>query len=88
MRWIIWALASAITAFPLLVGAVNINTADAATLAQELNGVGSSRADAIVEYREAFGPFGAAEDLLNVRGIGPQILEANRDNIEVGPADR
>lgn len=85
MRSILSALVGAASLLPLLAGAVDINNADAETLAAELNGVGASRAEAIIEYREAFGAFQSPEDLLNVRGIGLQILDANRGNIEVGP---
>lgn len=85
MRRIILALAGAASLFPLLAGAVDINTADAEALAEGLSGVGASRAEAIIQYREAFGPFQSPEDLLNVRGIGIQILDANRGNIEVEP---
>jgi len=71
---------------PALVnaGPVDINTADAATIAQELNGVGASRAKAIVEYREKNGRFATPEDVLKVSGIGPQVLNLNRDNIRTG----
>ncbi|MDM8270391.1 ComEA family DNA-binding protein [Thermophilibacter provencensis] len=48
---------------------ININTADVATL-DELPGVGESTARAIVEDREANGPFTAPEDLMRVSGIG------------------
>ncbi|MCC5793723.1 MAG: helix-hairpin-helix domain-containing protein [Chromatiales bacterium] len=65
----------------LMAGPVNINTADAETLARELNGVGVSRAQAIIEYRERNGAFRQPEELLNVSGIGMQILEQNRENI-------
>ncbi len=85
MRFILLALVGAASLVPLLAGAVDINNADAETLADGLNGVGVSRAEAIIEYREAYGAFQAPEDLLNVRGIGMQILDANRDNIEVEP---
>ncbi|MEE4661852.1 MAG: helix-hairpin-helix domain-containing protein [Halieaceae bacterium] len=60
---------------------VNINTADAVTLADALAGVGQSRAEAIVRYREEFGPFFTPEDLLQVKGIGPAVLERNRARI-------
>ncbi|MEX0731954.1 MAG: ComEA family DNA-binding protein [Aquisalimonadaceae bacterium] len=60
---------------------VNINTADAQTIATALNGVGMTRATAIVEYRESNGGFESVEDLLNVSGIGPTTVEANRQNI-------
>ena len=49
---------------------VNINTASAEELAKFLPGVGETRAQAIVEYRETVGGFGSVEELLNVRGIG------------------
>jgi len=60
---------------------VNINKADAATLATELVGVGEKRAEAIVAYREANGAFKSAEDLMNVKGIGESVLQKNTGNI-------
>ena len=38
-------------------GPVNLNSADAATLAKELDGIGPAKAQAIVEYRQKNGPF-------------------------------
>ena len=67
-------------------GPVDINSADAATIARELNGVGESRAKAIVEYREKNGRFNSADDVLKVSGVGPQVLKLNRDNIRTGQA--
>lgn len=67
-----------------LAGPVNVNTADAETIAAELQGVGLSRAKAIVEYREANGPFKSADELIEVSGIGERTLEMNRSNILVG----
>jgi competence protein ComEA len=64
-----------------VVQSVNINTADADTLAQILEGVGYSRAEAIIKYREAYGPFIAVDDLLEVKGVGPSIVSNNRDRI-------
>jgi len=69
--------------FAALAGPVNINTADAETLSVELQGVGISKAQAIVEYRQANGPFKTAEDLTAVKGIGARTVEINRDNILV-----
>jgi competence protein ComEA len=63
---------------------VNVNTADAETIAAELQGVGLSRAKAIVEYRNANGPFKSADQLIEVKGIGERTLEMNRNNILVG----
>lgn len=71
---------------PVLVmaGPIDINTADAATIARELNGVGESRAKAIVEYREKNGRFASPDDVMKVSGIGPQVLKLNRENIRTG----
>lgn len=62
---------------------VDINKADAQTLATGLNGVGEARANAIVAYREKYGPFQSVEELTQVRGIGEHILELNRDSLSV-----
>jgi competence protein ComEA len=62
---------------------VDINTADAKTLAAEMKGVGEKTAEAIVAYRTANGPFKTVEDLLKVKGIGDKLLEQNRANIRV-----
>lgn len=64
-----------------VAGPVNVNTADAATLAAELEGVGEKTAAAIVAYREANGPFTSVEDLAKVKGIGNAIITKNKDNI-------
>lgn len=64
-------------------GAVNINTADAESLATELNGIGETKAIAIVEYRQQNGPFKSADDLALVKGIGEGTIDKNRDNIVV-----
>lgn len=62
--------------------AININTADVATLAS-LNGIGESKAQAIIEYREANGPFASTADLANVKGIGARTVEKNAESITV-----
>ncbi|KAF1709479.1 competence protein ComEA [Pseudoxanthomonas kalamensis DSM 18571] len=70
---------------------VNINTADAATLDAVLINVGPAKAQAIIEYRKANGPFKSADELAMVKGIGLKTVEKNRDRIEVGrtaPASR
>ena len=60
---------------------VNINAADAATLARELKGVGIKKAEAIVAYRQKHGPFRSADELALVKGIGPSLIGKNRDLI-------
>ena len=66
-----------------LAGPVNINTADAETLAAELMGVGPALAAAIVSDRRENGVFANAEALMRVRGIGEHVIELNRENILV-----
>ena len=60
---------------------VNVNTASAEELAQNLNGVGLSKAVRIVEYREANGPFTHVDELVNVKGIGIRTLDKNKEVI-------
>jgi competence protein ComEA len=67
-------------------GPVNVNSADASTLARELEGIGPVKAQSIVEYRQKNGPFRAAEDLLKVDGIGQRVLDQNRSNIRIEKA--
>lgn len=83
VRSLIFALLPAGAA---IAGPVNLNSADAATLAKELDGIGPAKAQAIVEYRQKNGPFKSAEDLLKVEGIGDKVLEQNRGNIRLSGA--
>ena len=77
------ALAFGCGALAAAAGPVNINKADAATIAKELDGIGKSRAEAIVAYREKNGVFKSVTDLLKVKGIGQKVLEQNRANIRL-----
>ncbi|MDH3418877.1 MAG: helix-hairpin-helix domain-containing protein [Gammaproteobacteria bacterium] len=65
----------------VLAGPVNINTADAETLAAELAGIGPALAAAIVTDRRENGAYASAEALMRVRGIGERVIELNRENI-------
>ncbi|MGG5839289.1 helix-hairpin-helix domain-containing protein [Huaxiibacter chinensis] len=56
---------------------VSINTASADDLAQAMNGVGLKKAQAIVSYREEYGPFKTLEDLKQVPGMGSALVERN-----------
>lgn len=78
-----WGIALALTSNLALAGAVNINSADAKTLAKELTGVGPAKAQAIVKYRQEKGPFKAPEDLKKVDGVGNAVYESNKANIKV-----
>jgi competence protein ComEA len=62
---------------------ININTANAALLADALNGVGTAKAEAIIAYREANGKFLSIDDLALVSGIGIATVELNRKMITV-----
>ncbi|HXS80424.1 MAG TPA: helix-hairpin-helix domain-containing protein [Gammaproteobacteria bacterium] len=77
------ALAFCCCAFAAAAGPVNINTADAAKLASELQGVGPALAEAIVADRKANGNFATPEELMRVKGIGARIVEINKANILV-----
>jgi len=78
-----WGIALALTSNLALAGAVNINAADAKTLAKELTGVGPAKAEAIIKYRQEKGPFKSAEDLKKVDGVGNAVYEANKANIKI-----
>ena len=82
------ALAVALAApFALQAGqTVDINNADAETLAKVIDGIGVAKAQAIVDYRKANGPFQSVEGLAAVKGIGERTVERNRDRLTVGAA--
>lgn len=60
---------------------ININKASAAEIAEALHGIGESKAEAIVAYREQNGPFKSLEELGNVKGVGEKTLEKNASKI-------
>jgi competence protein ComEA len=65
------------------VKTININTADAATMADGLVGVGLAKAEAIVAYRKEHGAFKSPEQLAEVKGIGDKLVLKNHDRIVV-----
>ena len=71
-----------------VAGPVNVNTANAETIAAELQGVGLAKARAIVEYRTKYGPFRKVDDLSLVKGIGERTVEINRKDIQVTVASK
>jgi competence protein ComEA len=85
-RVLVQALIASLIPVAVWAGPVNVNTADANTIAKELDGIGPAKAQAIVEYRQKNGPFRSADDLLKVDGIGEKVLEQNRGNIRVDKA--
>lgn len=75
-------LAPGIPEPPSTPGRVDINRASAVEL-ELVPGIGSVLAGRIVEFRDRYGPFAEVEDLLEVRGIGPKVLERLRDYVTV-----
>lgn len=76
-------------ALPFRVSAespVNINTASAEVIATNLKGIGPSKAQAIVAYRQEYGPFNNVAELALVKGIGVKTLEKNKGMITVEAA--
>ena len=65
------------------IAAVDINTATRAQL-DGLKGIGPAKAQAILDYRRQHGPFQSIDDLMQVPGIGPAILDDIRRDITVG----
>ncbi len=76
------AIATLIAA-PALAGPINVNTADASQLDQELHGVGPTIAQRIVEFRQANGAFESPEQLTQVKGIGDKTLSRNAQYIQL-----
>jgi len=77
------ALAAFLVSSISMAAPVNINTASAEQIAEALNGVGLSKAQAIVDYREAYGLFNQADEIVYVRGIGESTYLKNKDDILV-----
>ncbi|GAA0065340.1 MAG: ComEA family DNA-binding protein [Clostridium perfringens] len=61
---------------------ININTASKETL-MTLNGIGESKAQAIIDYRDEIGGFKSVDDITNVSGIGEKTLEKIKDKISI-----
>jgi len=61
---------------------VDINKADAVQIASALDGVGSKKAEKIVAWRKAHGPFKSIDDLAKVAGIGSKLAARNKDYVQ------
>ncbi len=75
-------VAATLLAQVAIAGPVDVNTADAKTLARELQGIGMAKAEAIVAYREKNGPFKSADDLAKVKGLGKKLVDQNKSNLK------
>ena len=70
------------TAFSYNTQEVNINTADAQIIAENLNGIGLKKAQAIVAWRTEHGNFTDASSIDQVKGIGQKTVEKNKEFIK------
>ena len=77
------ALAALVISSVTSAAPVNINTASAEEISEALNGIGLSKAQAIIDYREAYGLFNQADEIVFVRGIGESTYENNKTDILV-----
>jgi len=64
------------------IQSIDINRASVEELSS-LKGIGSKKAQAIIEYREIYGKFSSVDDLLNVKGIGEKVLSDNLQKIKI-----
>lgn len=76
------------TSWGVLAGSLNINAADATEIAQVMDGVGQTKAEAIVAHRKTHGHFNSIEDLAKVKGIGKKTVEKNRSRLTVGSSGK
>lgn len=80
-HWIAVLLLAGMMSALLAAEQVNVNTATAEEIAQALTGIGPSKAQKIVEYRDKNGPFLHVDELVNVKGIGLRTVDMNREFI-------
>jgi len=80
LKMLISIVFTALLAIPFAVSAelVNINNASAEAMSHHLKGIGSVKAQSIVDYRESNGDFKRIDDLLDVKGIGKGLLKNNK----------
>ena len=82
MKSLITLLATGLfTAWAWAAQPVNVNSASAEEIAESLKGIGLSKAEAIVSYRETNGQFKHIDELVNVKGIGIRTVDINREYI-------
>ena len=59
---------------------IRLNSASAEQL-QQLSGIGEKKAEAILQYRQQHGKFKSIDELQNIKGIGPKLLQKNKDRL-------
>jgi len=72
--------------FAIQAAPVDINTADAKTIAKATKGIGLKKAEAIVAYRDKHGSYKSVADLAKVKGIGKKTIASNKAALSVGNA--
>lgn len=92
-RLLVLSMAAVCTALVLAAGPalaapdertpVNINNADAATIAASIKGIGLKRAEQIVAYREQHGAFTDPYELTAIKGIGERVIQNNESLIRL-----
>lgn len=83
LQWV-FGLALLVISSVSFAQTININTATAKELDKGLAGVGRAKAEAIVRYREANGPFQSVDDLAKVPGIKAKTIEKIKPLVSVG----
>ncbi|WFE68275.1 helix-hairpin-helix domain-containing protein [Thiomicrospira sp. R3] len=81
MLKILGVITLALLSFNVWATPININKAQAQSIADGLNGIGLTKAEEIVRHREQHGDFKSLKELEDVKGIGPKTLERNADKI-------
>ncbi|KGP62907.1 competence protein ComEA [Legionella norrlandica] len=61
---------------------INLNTADLPTLTGSFKGIGKKRAEAIITYRQSHKGFKSLEELAEVKGLGQNFVEKNREKLQ------
>jgi competence protein ComEA len=59
---------------------IRLNSATSAQL-QQLSGIGEKKAEAILQYRQQHGKFKTVDELQQIKGIGPKLLQKNKDRL-------
>jgi competence protein ComEA len=84
MKWVAAGVLALMISGPAFAGVVDINKADAVTIAKELKGIGPAKAKAIIDYRTAHGSFKSVDELRKVHGIGEKLLAKIRSDVSLG----
>lgn len=82
-KMILVALTLALFHAGAALAAVNVNSADASSLAS-LDGIGPVKAGAIVDYRQENGDFASLDGLTAVTGVGSKTVDGLRDEATIG----